>query len=299
MVGYSDSAKDAGYLAAQWEIRSALVALADVARRRGAELTVFHGRGGSAGRGGGPTYAAILAQPQGEPPGRLKLTEQGETIAFKYGLPGLAYRNLEAALAATLLAAEPRARRRGRAGRRERSSSPRSPSGRIASTARSSTTTRFVAVLPRLHAGRRAGAAATSARAPRAGPRAPATSRRCARSRGCSRGRRTAACSRPGTAAGRAFADAGSRRAARPLPRVGVLPHACPEPRDDAREVEHRDRARVPRARRRRDPVGADRRRARAHGRGRARDRRGATSCSTAIRCCSARCACAIRTSTR
>jgi phosphoenolpyruvate carboxylase len=105
MVGYSDSAKDAGYLAAQWEIRRALVALGEVARRRGGELTVFHGRGGSAGRGGGPTFDAILAQPQGVPPGRLKLTEQGETIAFKYGLPGLAYRNLEAALAATLLAA--------------------------------------------------------------------------------------------------------------------------------------------------------------------------------------------------
>jgi phosphoenolpyruvate carboxylase len=107
MVGYSDSAKDAGYLAAQWEIRSALVALAAVARRRGSQLTIFHGRGGSAGRGGGPTYAAILAQPQGEPPGRLKLTEQGETIAFKYGLPGLAQANLESALAATLLAAFP------------------------------------------------------------------------------------------------------------------------------------------------------------------------------------------------
>jgi phosphoenolpyruvate carboxylase len=109
MVGYSDSAKDAGYLAAQWEIRRALAELAGVARRRGAELTVFHGRGGSAGRGGGPTYTAILAQPQGEPPGRLKLTEQGETIAFKYGLPGLAQRNLESALAATLLAAFPEA----------------------------------------------------------------------------------------------------------------------------------------------------------------------------------------------
>ena len=108
MVGYSDSAKDAGYLAAQWEIRSALVALAEVARRRGAELTVFHGRGGSAGRGGGSTFDAILAQPQGQPPGRLKITEQGETIAFKYGLPGLAHRNLEAALAATLVSARRR-----------------------------------------------------------------------------------------------------------------------------------------------------------------------------------------------
>jgi phosphoenolpyruvate carboxylase len=101
MVGYSDSAKDAGYLAAQWEIRAALVALAGIARRHGVELTVFHGRGGSAGRGGGPTFDAILAQPHA----RLKITEQGETIAFKYGLPELAYRNLESALAATLLAA--------------------------------------------------------------------------------------------------------------------------------------------------------------------------------------------------
>ncbi|HET8529081.1 MAG TPA: phosphoenolpyruvate carboxylase, partial [Gaiellaceae bacterium] len=111
MVGYSDSAKDVGYLAAQWEIRQALVALAGAARRRGAELTIFHGRGGSAGRGGGPTFDAILAQPQGHPPGLLKVTEQGETIAFKYGLPELAKRNLEAALAATLHAAsgvEPR-----------------------------------------------------------------------------------------------------------------------------------------------------------------------------------------------
>jgi phosphoenolpyruvate carboxylase len=107
MVGYSDSAKDAGYLSAQWEIRTAIVALADVARRRGVELTIFHGRGGSAGRGGGPTHEAILAQPQGNPPGRLKITEQGETIAFKYGLAGLARANLESALSATLVAAFP------------------------------------------------------------------------------------------------------------------------------------------------------------------------------------------------
>jgi phosphoenolpyruvate carboxylase len=107
MVGYSDSGKDGGYLTAQWEIFRAQEALAALAARRRIELTVFHGRGGSAGRGGGPTHAAILAQPAGHPTGRLKLTEQGETISFKYGLPGLAYRNLEAALAATLLSAFP------------------------------------------------------------------------------------------------------------------------------------------------------------------------------------------------
>ena len=107
MVGYSDSGKDGGYLTAQWEIFRAQERLAALAGERDIELTIFHGRGGSTGRGGGPTHAAILAQPAGHPPGRLKVTEQGETVSFKYGLPGLAYRNLEAALAATLLAAFP------------------------------------------------------------------------------------------------------------------------------------------------------------------------------------------------
>jgi phosphoenolpyruvate carboxylase len=107
MVGYSDSGKDGGYLTAQWEIFHAQEELSALAERRGVELTIFHGRGGSAGRGGGPTHAAILAQPSGRPPGTLRLTEQGETISFNYGLPGLAYRNLEAALAATLLSAFP------------------------------------------------------------------------------------------------------------------------------------------------------------------------------------------------
>jgi phosphoenolpyruvate carboxylase len=107
MVGYSDSGKDGGFLAAQWAIYRAQEGLVEVARDADVELTIFHGRGGSPGRGGGPTHAAILAQPAGHPPGRLKLTEQGETISFKYGLPGLAHRNLEAALAGTLLAAFP------------------------------------------------------------------------------------------------------------------------------------------------------------------------------------------------
>jgi phosphoenolpyruvate carboxylase len=107
MVGYSDSGKDGGIVTAQWEIFRAQEALAWLAGERGVELTVFHGRGGSAGRGGGPTHAAILAQPPHAVEGRLKLTEQGETIAFKYGQPGLARRNLEAAVAATLLASFP------------------------------------------------------------------------------------------------------------------------------------------------------------------------------------------------
>ena len=107
MVGYSDSGKDGGYLAAQWEIYRAQEELTRIAAERDVELTIFHGRGGSAGRGGGPTHAGILAQPPGAVDGRLKLTEQGETIAFKYGLSGLAERNLEAAVSATLLTAFP------------------------------------------------------------------------------------------------------------------------------------------------------------------------------------------------
>jgi phosphoenolpyruvate carboxylase len=109
MVGYSDSGKDGGYLTSQWETYKAAAGLAELARREGVELTIFHGRGGSTGRGGGPTHAAILAQPPGSVGGRLKLTEQGETIAFKYGLAGLARRNLESAVAATLLSSFPEA----------------------------------------------------------------------------------------------------------------------------------------------------------------------------------------------
>jgi phosphoenolpyruvate carboxylase len=107
MVGYSDSAKDGGVLTAQWQIYRAQRELAAVATQAGLPLRIFHGRGGSVGRGGGPTFEAILAQPPGHPPGRVDITEQGETIAFKYMPPGLARRNLESALAAVVLAAAP------------------------------------------------------------------------------------------------------------------------------------------------------------------------------------------------
>jgi phosphoenolpyruvate carboxylase len=107
MVGYSDASKDAGFLTAQWAIHEAQAAIAAVAHERDIDIVVFHGRGGSTGRGGAPTYDAILARPPGRPPARLEITEQGETIGFKYLLPGLAHRNLEAAVAATLLSAFP------------------------------------------------------------------------------------------------------------------------------------------------------------------------------------------------
>jgi phosphoenolpyruvate carboxylase len=102
MIGYSDSAKDGGRLAANWELYSAQESLVSVCRERGVELTLFHGRGGSVGRGGGPTYLAIQSQPPGSVDGRLRVTEQGEMIQAKFGLPGLALRTLEIYTSATL-----------------------------------------------------------------------------------------------------------------------------------------------------------------------------------------------------
>jgi phosphoenolpyruvate carboxylase len=102
MLGYSDSNKDGGYLAANWALYRAELDLVESARKTGIRLRLFHGRGGTVGRGGGPSYEAILAQPPGAVNGSLRLTEQGEVIAAKYAEPLIAHRNLETLLAATL-----------------------------------------------------------------------------------------------------------------------------------------------------------------------------------------------------
>jgi phosphoenolpyruvate carboxylase len=104
MIGYSDSNKDGGYVTSNWEIRSALVRLIALAKARGLRLRFFHGRGGTVGRGGGPSFEATRALPEGAVTGGIRVTEQGEVVASKYGHPDVGRRTLERMLAAALLA---------------------------------------------------------------------------------------------------------------------------------------------------------------------------------------------------
>ena len=285
MVGYSDSSKDGGYLSAQWEIYRAQEELAELARERGIELTIFHGRGGSAGRGGGPTHAAILAQPPGAPPGRLKLTEQGETISFHYGLPGLARRNLESSLAATLLAGHPSV---------TRSAAP--PDGHEQVEALSAAA--FAAYRALVWEDDAFGPFfldftpidELALRADRLASRAP-PGRRSRRATGGSARDPVGLLvdAEPLPAAGLVRDGHGARRGcgerrrvaepARALSQLAVLPRAHREPRDDARQVLVRDRPHVPRARaagrRPRSHLREAGRGARARARGRAGDGRG------------------------
>ena len=99
MLGYSDSSKDGGILTSSWELYQVQRRLADLGARSSFGITIFHGRGGAIGRGGGPIYEAILGQPPGSVNGRIRMTEQGEMLSFKYGLPAIALRNLELVVA--------------------------------------------------------------------------------------------------------------------------------------------------------------------------------------------------------
>lgn len=102
MIGYSDSAKDVGRLASAWDLYTAQEEVLAASRRHGVEVTLFHGRGGSVGRGGGPTYLAIMSQPPGSINGTLRVTEQGEMLQALFGLPGIAARTMDVYTTATL-----------------------------------------------------------------------------------------------------------------------------------------------------------------------------------------------------
>ncbi|HET8841420.1 MAG TPA: phosphoenolpyruvate carboxylase, partial [Ktedonobacteraceae bacterium] len=107
MLGYSDSSKDGGILTSSWELYQAQGRLAELGKQHAIGITLFHGRGGAIGRGGGPIYDAILGQPPGSVNGHIRVTEQGEMLSFKYGLPAIALRNLELVVAGVIKSSLP------------------------------------------------------------------------------------------------------------------------------------------------------------------------------------------------
>ena len=184
MLGYSDSNKESGFLAAVWMLYRAQARLAEVARRHGIELTLFHGRGGAIGRGGGPTNRAILAQAPRSIDGRFKMTEQGETVAANYANLAIAEHHLGLVGSAVVVASTPEhdecvaevdERGRGDDGRAGRAGPPRLPLPRLRGAG-------LRAVLPRRHAAGRAlddgpRLPAGPARRPTAGAAAPTAGR--------------------------------------------------------------------------------------------------------------------------
>jgi phosphoenolpyruvate carboxylase len=215
MIGYSDSNKDGGTFTSNWELYRAEIALVQLFAELGAShritLRLFHGRGGTVGRGGGPSYQAILAQPPGTVNGQIRLTEQGEVIASKYAQPEIGRRNLETLVAATL---EATLLQPTRAHRRAFSTPPRRSARRAwRRTARSSTRRR---ALPTISSARRRSArspSSTSARGRRrARPRAG--SRTCAPFPGASAGASAASRCRAGTASASASRRSSARDAA-------------------------------------------------------------------------------------
>ena len=199
MVGYSDSAKDVGRLAAAWELYKAQESIVAACRAHGVPVTLFHGRGGSVGRGGGPTHLAIRSQPPGSIDGTLRVTEQGEMIQAKFGLPGIALRTLEVYTTATLEATLARAGA-GRAGVARGDGTVVGERARRVSRA-PSTTTRGSSSTSAPRRPKPSSTRCTSAAVPRAGAGQPGRARRrCARSPGSSPGCRRACCCRHGSA---------------------------------------------------------------------------------------------------
>ena len=206
MVGYSDSNKDVGYTASGWHVYRAQLEMAAVMREHGVAWQFFHGRGGAVGRGGGPSYTAVRAQPAGTVAGRLKVTEQGEMLSAKFSLREIAYRELElttsAALVTTLDRSAGRAARAPealRGGRRRDGRRSRRPPTAASSTATSDFADFFHAATPvrevsRLQLGSRP-----------ARRKATRGSRTSARSPGSSPGRSRARSCRPGSASARRF----------------------------------------------------------------------------------------------